>query len=57
MNLVNTIKLNFGNIICSCNLVDCIKMTDEFIEKGKSDLWKTNISDKGDDKFGKRFNY
>ena len=35
MNLVNINKLNFGNIICSCNLVDCIKMTDEFIEKVK----------------------
>ena len=24
--------------------------------KGNYDLWKTNISDKGDDKIGKRFN-
>ena len=24
--------------------------------RGNSDLWKTNISDKGDDKIGKRFN-
>ena len=35
MNLVNINELNFGNIICSCNLVDCIEMTDEFIEKVK----------------------
>ena len=32
MNLVNINELNFGNIICSCNLVDCIEMTDKFIE-------------------------
>lgn len=25
--------------------------------KGNYDLWKTNISYKGDDKIGKRFNY
>jgi len=35
MNLVNINELNFGNIICSCDLVDCIEMTDEFIEKVK----------------------
>ena len=27
MALVNNIPLNFGNIICKCNLVDCIYMT------------------------------
>ena len=35
MNLVNINELNFGNIICSCNLVDCIEMTDKFIEEVK----------------------
>lgn len=35
MKLVNINELNFGNIICSCDLVDCIEMTDEFIEKIK----------------------
>lgn len=35
MDLVSINELNFGNIICSCNLVDCIEMTDEFIEKIK----------------------
>ena len=35
MNLVNVNELNFGNIICSCNLVDCIEMTDKFIEEVK----------------------
>lgn len=35
MSLVDINKLNYGNIICSCELVDCIEMTDEFIEKIK----------------------
>lgn len=28
-------KLSYGNIICKCNLVDCIYMTEEFIENEK----------------------
>lgn len=28
-------ELNYGNIICKCNLVDCVYMTEEFIEKEK----------------------
>ena len=32
MSLVDINDLNYGNIICSCELVDCIEMTDEFIE-------------------------
>ena len=32
MSLVNLNELNYGNIICSCELVDCIEMTDKFIE-------------------------
>ena len=35
MNLVDINCLNYGNIICSCELVDCIEMTNEFIEKIK----------------------
>lgn len=35
MSLVDINKLNYGNIICSCELVDCIEMTDEFVEKIK----------------------
>lgn len=33
MSLVDIDKLNYGNIICSCELVDCIEMTNKFIEK------------------------
>ena len=35
MSLVDINKLNYGNIICSCELVDCVEMTDKFIEKIK----------------------
>ena len=41
MNLVDINCLNYGNIICSCELVDCIEMTNEFIEKIKKN--KTGV--------------
>ena len=31
MSLVDINDLNYGNIICMCDLVDCVEMTDEFI--------------------------
>ena len=36
MSLVDIDNLNYGNIVCSCELVDCIEMTDEFIDKIKN---------------------
>lgn len=41
MSLVTNIPLNFGYIICKCNLVDCIYMTKEYIKKIK----KTNCQE------------
>lgn len=38
MSLVNNKELSYGNIICSCDLVDCVEMTDEFID----DIRKNN---------------
>lgn len=35
MSLVDINKLNYGNIICSCELVDCVEMTEKFIEEIK----------------------
>ena len=35
MSLVKDTPLNYGYIICSCDLVDCIEMTKEFIENVK----------------------
>ena len=31
MGLVKNDKIDYGCIICSCELVDCIKMTDEYV--------------------------
>ncbi|MCI8393862.1 MAG: ASCH domain-containing protein [Bacilli bacterium] len=35
MSLVENKNMNFGNIICKCNLVDCIYMTKEYVEEMK----------------------
>ena len=35
MNLVDINNLNYGYIVCSCELIDCVEMTEEFIEKVK----------------------
>lgn len=32
VGLIKDMNMNFGNIICRCNLVDCIYMDEEFIE-------------------------
>ncbi len=36
MELVKETTLNYGNIICKCNLVDCIYMTKEYVENMKN---------------------
>jgi len=33
MSLVDLQELNYGNIICVCELNDCILMTDSFVEE------------------------
>lgn len=43
MNLVGTSKLNFGNIICKCNLVDCVLMTKDFIKDIKNNNYQEYI--------------
>ena len=40
MALVDEQKLNFGYIVCSCELVDCIEMNDDFIENIKNNFPK-----------------
>lgn len=35
MNLTNNIDIEYGKIICECNLVDCVLLTEEFINKLK----------------------
>ena len=36
-DVIKDMKLNCGNIICKCNLVDCIYMDEKFIENIKQD--------------------
>ena len=46
MSLVDINNLNYGNIICMCDLVDCVEMTDEFIndiKKNKENEYITGI--------------
>lgn len=37
LNLLEGIELNYGNIICKAKLVDCVYMTEEFIDKIKNE--------------------
>lgn len=41
--LVNDTSLNFGNIICKCDLVDCIYITKEYIENIKKNNYQEYI--------------
>lgn len=43
MALVDDKSLNFGNIICKCNLVDCIYMTKEYVENMKINNYQEYI--------------
>lgn len=38
MQLISGLDMNYGKIICKCNLIDCVYMSEEFIENIK----KTN---------------
>ena len=40
MSLVDDKNMNFGHIICKCNLVDCIYMTKEYVESIKKIIIK-----------------
>ena len=42
--LYNNDELNYGYIICKCNLVDCIYMSEEFIEKEKKKDYDNFVS-------------
>ncbi len=43
MNLVKNNDMNYGNIICKCNLVDCIKMTKEYVEDMRKNHYQEYI--------------
>ncbi len=46
MSLVDNFPLNFGYIICKCNLIDCVYMTKEYIEKMKNNNYQEYICGK-----------
>lgn len=46
MELVKETPLNYGNIICKCNLVDCIYMTKEYVEDMKNNNHREYICGK-----------
>ncbi len=43
MSLVEDKNMNFGYIICKCNLVDCIYMTKEYVEQMKKNNYQEYI--------------
>lgn len=43
MDLTKDLKLNFGNIICKCELVDCVYMTKEYVEEMKKNNYQEYI--------------
>ncbi len=43
MSLVENKEMNFGHIICKCNLVDCICMTEEYINNMKENNYQEYI--------------
>lgn len=46
MSLVENKNMNFGNIICKCNLVDCIYMTKEYVKDMKKNNHQESICGK-----------
>ena len=43
MNLVTENNLNYGYIICKCNLVDCFKMTQEYVDDMKQNHYQEYV--------------
>lgn len=43
MGLLGESILNFGTIICKCNLVDCVYMTKEYVENMKTNNYNEYI--------------
>ena len=43
INLIKNLDFNYGNIICKCNLVDCVYMDEHFIDKIKCNQNEYNL--------------
>lgn len=44
MTLIENIPLNYGNIICKCKLVDCVYMTQEYVNNMQKNNYQEYIS-------------
>lgn len=45
VDLIKDMDMNFGNIICRCNLVDCIYMDEDFLEYIKQNPTEYNVGE------------
>lgn len=43
LSLITNLNLNFGNIICKANLIDCVYMDDNFLNKIKLSTKEYNL--------------
>ena len=43
ISLITNLNLNFGNIICKANLIDCVYMDDNFLNKIKLNAKEYNL--------------
>lgn len=43
LSLITNLNLNFGNIICKANLIDCVYMDDNFLNKIKLNAKEYNL--------------
>lgn len=43
LSLITNLNLNFGNIICKANLIDCVYMDDNFLNKIKLNTKEYNL--------------
>ena len=44
-DLIKDMNMNYGNIICKCNLVDCIYMDEEFLDYIKQKTKEYNVGE------------
>ena len=52
ISLINNLPMNFGNIICKTNLVDCIYIDDKFLEKIRLNTKEYNLGLYEKDRYG-----
>lgn len=51
LSLIPGVKMEYGNIICKCNLVDCVYMDDDFLKKIKENNQEYICGDYGPNRY------